>query len=78
MSFLSKIQSLSSSTENTSASKLAAILQDLLKEDKNFDYNKKFSEFKDEALKRANEKGLRVLGIDVMQMLDKILKKNRK
>jgi len=58
--------------------KLEELVNELMK-DSSFDYNKKFSEFKNEALKRANEKGLRVIGIEVMQMLDKILeKKSRK
>jgi len=79
MSFLSKIQkyTVTGNMTREDKKKLEELVNELMT-DKTFDYKKNFSAFKDEALKRADAKGLRVIGIDIMQMLDTILKKSRK
>ena len=53
---------------------LKAVMKDMLKENIPYKKNAEFKSFVAEALKRAKEKGAeRLVGINVMQMLDKLI-----
>jgi hypothetical protein len=60
--------------ENKDLKELKKIVQEMVKEGIPYNKNAEWHSFKDEALKRAKEKGLKVGGIDVMQALDKVKK----
>jgi hypothetical protein len=51
---------------------LKKIVTDMIKQGIPYNKNQEFRDFKDMALKKAKEKGLRVGGIDVMQAIDKV------